>query len=57
VRNRADGTVEAVVQGTPEAVDAMIAWANRGPPSAVVSDVEVADASGEYQDFVMLPTP
>lgn len=56
VRNRADGTVEAVVQGTPEAVDAMIAWANRGPPSAMVSGVEVAGATGEYQDFVTLPT-
>jgi acylphosphatase len=56
VRNRADGTVEAVVQGTPDAVEAMIAWARRGPPSAAVSDVKVGEASGEYQDFVTLPT-
>ena len=56
VRNRADGTVEAIVQGTPEAVAAMIAWARRGPSSAVVSDVKVAEASGNYADFVTLPT-
>ena len=56
VRNRADGTVEAVVQGTPEAVDAMIAWARHGPSSAVVSAVKVAEGSGEYRDFVALPT-
>ena len=56
VRNRTDGTVEAVVQGTPEAVEAIIAWARRGPPSAVVSGVKVAEGSGEYRDFVALPT-
>jgi acylphosphatase len=56
VRNRADGTVEALVQGTPEAVEAIIAWARRGPSSAVVSAVKVAEGSGEYRDFVALPT-
>jgi acylphosphatase len=56
VRNRADGTVEAVVRGAPEAVEAMIAWARRGPPSAAVSEVKVADGFGEYEGFVTLPT-
>ena len=56
VRNRRDGTVEAVIQGAPGAVDAMIAWARRGPPSAVVSDVRVADATGEYRGFETRPT-
>lgn len=56
VRNRADGTVEAVVQGTSEAVDAVIAWARHGPSSAVVSDVKVTEGSGEYTDFLTLPT-
>lgn len=56
VRNRVDGTVEAVVQGTPEAVDAMIAWANRGPSSAVVSEVKVTEGGGDYTDFATLPT-
>ncbi|MBI3045013.1 MAG: acylphosphatase [Betaproteobacteria bacterium] len=56
VRNCRDGSVESVVQGSPEAVDAMIAWARRGPPSAVVSDFEVSEATGEYAEFGVRPT-
>ncbi|MDA1360059.1 acylphosphatase [Glycomyces luteolus] len=41
VRNRADGTVEAVFEGTAEQVEAIIAWAGHGPPTAVVEGVEV----------------
>ena len=48
VRNRADGSVEAVVQGEPGAVDAAVAWARRGPPGARVSAVEVSEAQGEF---------
>ena len=45
VRNRHDGTVEAVFQGAPEAVDATVAACRRGPPSARVTAVDVfADA-------------
>jgi acylphosphatase len=32
VRNRRDGTVEAVVQGDEASVDAMLEWCRRGPP-------------------------
>ena len=60
VRNRRDGTVEAVLQGDPAAADAVIAWAHRGPPAARVSEVEVQDASGElaraYTGFDLLPS-
>ena len=56
VRNRRDGSVEAVVQGTTGAVEAMIAWARRGPPSAVVAEVRVTDASGDYAAFDTRPT-
>lgn len=56
VRNRRDGMVEAVVQGSAEAVDAMIAWARRGPPSAVVAEVKIVDATGEYATFEARPT-
>ena len=39
VRNRRDGTVEAVLQGSPEAVGAVVAWARQGPPGARVTNV------------------
>jgi acylphosphatase len=51
VRNRADGTVEAVVQGSPDDVGAVVAWAQRGPPLARVERVELADATGEFHTF------
>jgi acylphosphatase len=40
VRNRRDGTVEAVFAGSPTAVDAMIEACWRGPPAASVHHVE-----------------
>jgi acylphosphatase len=56
VRNRSDGSVEAEVQGTPAAVEAMITAARRGPVGSMVTAVEVSDASGQYQGFEMRPT-
>ena len=41
VRNRGDGSVEAVFEGTAPAVDQMVAWCERGPRSAHVGDVTV----------------
>ena len=41
VKNRADGRVEAVFQGPPDAVAEMVAWCHQGPPIAVVTSVEV----------------
>ena len=40
VRNLSDGTVEAVVEGTPEAIDEFATWCHRGPPQARVTTVE-----------------
>ncbi len=40
VRNRRDGTVEAVFQGAPEAVDAVVVACRSGPPAARVHHVE-----------------
>jgi len=56
VRNRRDGSVEAVIQGAPEAVESMIAWARRGPPSAAVSGVQITEADGVYASFETRPT-
>ncbi len=44
VRNRWDGAVEALFEGEPAAVDAMIAWCHDGPPMAYVEYVEVDEA-------------
>lgn len=41
VRNLSDGRVEAVFEGPPERVDAMVQWCRSGPVFAEVSDVEV----------------
>jgi len=41
VRNRHDGAVEAEVEGARQTLDALIAWAHRGPRSARVSEVVV----------------
>ncbi|HTQ74123.1 MAG TPA: acylphosphatase [Burkholderiales bacterium] len=56
VRNRRNGTVEAVIDGPAEAVDALLAWARRGPPSAQVSDVKISEAAGAFDRFEMRPT-
>ena len=56
VRNCRDGSVETVIQGTSEAVEMMIAWARRGPPSAVVAAVRVTDANGDFVSFEARPT-
>lgn len=42
VRNRRDGSLEAVVHGAPDAVAALITCAHRGPRAAVVSSVTVS---------------
>jgi acylphosphatase len=44
VTNRGDGAVEAVFEGEPEAVQAMVDWCGRGPRGA---DVDSADESTE----------
>jgi acylphosphatase len=43
VANRPDGSVEAVLEGEPEAVEALIAFCRRGPRGAEVDDVEIAE--------------
>ena len=44
VRNRADGTVEAVAAGAPAAVDALVEACRQGPPLARVMAVTVDPA-------------
>ena len=56
VRNRRGGSVEAMVAGAPDAVEAMVAWARRGPPAAQVERVDAAPAEGSFAGFELRPT-
>lgn len=57
VRNLPDGTVEAVFEGEPEAVDQLVAWAGHGPPTARVQRLAVFEEDAEgVAGFVVLPT-
>jgi acylphosphatase len=42
VRNRSDGSVEALLQGEADAVEALTAWARRGPPGARVTKIQAS---------------
>jgi len=54
VRNRDDGTVEAVLHGPAEAVEALVQWAHRGPEHARVERVHVSVADGSHTGFTIL---
>ena len=56
VRNRSDGTVEAMVQADAGAVAAIIEWARRGPKAANVTALESENGDGEYTSFETLST-
>ncbi|MFZ5484186.1 MAG: acylphosphatase [Pseudomonadota bacterium] len=56
VRNRSDGSVEAMVQGMPDAVATLIDWSRHGPPAAQVADVAVAEGDGSFQRFERRPS-
>jgi len=43
VGNRPDGTVEAVFEGAPESVEAMVRFMRDGPRGAAVEHVDVSD--------------
>jgi acylphosphatase len=47
VRNLPDGRVEAVFEGPPEAVQAMLDWVGHGPSYAEVTSVEATDEPPE----------
>ena len=51
VRNRSDGTVEAIVHGDAGTVDALVRWAQLGPERASVERVEILPAEGSYSSF------
>jgi acylphosphatase len=58
VRNRADGSVEAVFAGPADAVERMLADCRSGPPAARVDAVErrPCDDPGADGGFAQMPT-
>ena len=57
VRNRSDGTVEALFSGPPGDVEAMVAACRRGPPGALVTQLVSAPAAPpEMPGFHQHPT-
>jgi acylphosphatase len=57
VRNRRDGSVEALFSGAAESVAEMLARCQNGPPSARVSSVTVLEEGGPAPlSFELLPT-
>jgi acylphosphatase len=63
VRNRADGSVEALIAGEPDAVAAFVEALRRGPRGARVERVDIADANAsdlaaqsKGTGFAILPT-
>ncbi len=53
VRNRLDGDVEALAEGTPESVRQFVSWCRKGPPYGQVEQVELAEsrATDEFSTF------
>jgi acylphosphatase len=47
VCNRSDGAVEAVFEGAPDAVAAMVDWSRRGPRGAEVARVQESEETPE----------
>lgn len=57
VRNRRDGSVEAVFSGPPAQVEAMLRRCAKGPRDAEVTSVTITDEGGSPPSgFKVLPT-
>ncbi|HET19975.1 MAG TPA: acylphosphatase [Chromatiales bacterium] len=58
MRNLADGSVEAFLQGKPQAVEGLLEWAHRGPPMARVDGVQVKESHPDpgIEGFNRLPS-
>ncbi|HYD73470.1 MAG TPA: acylphosphatase, partial [Candidatus Binatia bacterium] len=58
VRNRRNGTVEALVSGAAESVDELVAACWRGPPGARVADIQIEtpESAETPAGFAIRPT-
>jgi acylphosphatase len=55
VRNLPDGSVRIVAEGEREALEALLIWAEQGPPHASVDGAEAAwtEARDAFDDFLI----
>jgi acylphosphatase len=53
VKNRADGKVEAILEGDADSVDRLAQWCRQGPPGARVTNVQEQEEpwAGEFDSF------
>ncbi len=53
VRNKRDGTVEALFEGDEGSVSAVVEWCKKGPSLSIVNRVDIKweAYTGEYGDF------
>jgi acylphosphatase len=51
VRNRMDGSVEAMLQGSPEQLAAMCAWLSEGMSAALVDELQVTELEPPFPRF------
>jgi len=51
VRNRPDGSVQAMIAGEEAVLETLLEWARIGPENAVVRDVVVSDGEGCFEIF------
>ncbi|MCF8179035.1 MAG: acylphosphatase [Sulfuritalea sp.] len=56
VRNRRDGSVEAMIAGDSAQVQEMLAWCRMGPSGSVVEKLSTLPGSGDFADFEITPT-
>jgi len=62
VRNRLDGSVEALVQGDAAKVERIIQWARRGPEQALVNHIDIDEKAPQvgqatrFDSFLKLAT-
>lgn len=55
-RNLPDGRVEVLAEGEEEQINQLISWCHKGPPGAIVRNVEVhwEEYRGEFAGFAII---
>jgi acylphosphatase len=56
VRNRRDGSVEAMIAGDAAQIEAILAWSRVGPAGSSVDELIVEPSVGDFSNFELRPT-